>query len=117
MVPEPDKIYSMAGGSSSNTMPTVVLQPTAEKLARSNHTTWRAQVLATLRGARLEGFITGKKQAPAEEIKEKEGGKEIVFANPEYEDWCAGDQQVLSFILASVSKEILVRIATAKTAA
>jgi hypothetical protein len=36
--------------------------------------------------------------------------------NLEYEDWLARDQQVLSFFLASVSKEILVRIAMAPTA-
>jgi hypothetical protein len=35
----------------------------------------------------------------------------------DYEDWLAADQQVLSFIFASVTKEILVHVAAAKTAA
>jgi hypothetical protein len=35
--------------------------------------------------------------------------------NSEYEDWLAADQQVFNFLLASVSKEILIRIAMAKT--
>jgi hypothetical protein len=29
-----------------------------DKLSKSNHTVWRAQVLATLWGAPLEGFVT-----------------------------------------------------------
>jgi hypothetical protein len=40
-----------------------------------------------------------------------------MITNLEYEDWLAGDQQVLSFLLPFVSKEILVRIATAKMVA
>jgi hypothetical protein len=63
------------------------------------------------------GFVTRKKKAATEEVEEKDGDKKILVSNLEYEDWLTGDQQVFSFILASVSKEILVRIATAKTAA
>jgi hypothetical protein len=40
-----------------------------------------------------------------------------MVANLEYEDWLSSDQQVFSFILASVSKEILARIATVTMAA
>jgi hypothetical protein len=39
----------------------------------------------------LEGFVTRKKKAPAEELEEKEGDKSITIPNPEYEDWLAGD--------------------------
>jgi hypothetical protein len=104
----------MAGGSTSGSLTTVVLQPMSEKLARSNHTTWKAQLLATLRGARLEGFVTGNNKSPTSDIEDKEGCK---INNPDCEDWLARDQQVLSYILASISKGILVRIATAKLAA
>jgi hypothetical protein len=107
----------MAGSSaSSDSTATVVLQSITEKLARNNHTTWRAQVVTTLRGARLEGLIIGRKKAPPAEIKEKDGDNEILVANLDYEDWLAADQQVLSFIFASVTNEILVRVAAAKMA-
>jgi hypothetical protein len=66
----------MFTSSSSGVMAAVVLHRTTEKLGKNNHTTWHAQVLATLRGACLEGYITGKKKAPAEEIEEKEGDPE-----------------------------------------
>jgi hypothetical protein len=59
----------------------------------------------------------GKKKAPAAEIQEKVGDTTVTVANSEYEDWLAADQQVLSFILTSVTKEVLVRIATTKTPA
>jgi hypothetical protein len=43
-----------------------------EKLGKNNHTTWHVQVLATLHGARLDGYVTGKKKAPTE-LEEKQG--------------------------------------------
>jgi hypothetical protein len=109
----------MAGGSASSfgSFIPVVLQPTTEKLGKNNHTTWRVQVLATLRGARLDGYVTDKKKTSATELEEKQGDQKVMVANPEYEDWLASNQQVFNFILASVSKEILARIATATTVA
>jgi hypothetical protein len=109
----------MAGGSasSSGSFIPVILQPMTEKLGKNNHTTWRVQVLATLCGARLDGYVTGKKKAPTTELEEKQGDQKVMVANPKYEDWLASDQQVFSFILASVSKEILARIAMVTTAA
>jgi hypothetical protein len=103
----------MADGSSSN-MTTIALTPASEKLGQNNHMTWHTQVLATLHGACLKGFITGKKAPPPAEIAKKEGEK---VANLDYEDWHARDQQVFGYILASVSKDIFVRIATTKTVA
>ncbi|WVZ95434.1 LOW QUALITY PROTEIN: hypothetical protein U9M48_041200 [Paspalum notatum var. saurae] len=78
---------------------------------------WKAQVIAAIRGAKLEGFVTGKTAAPAAEIDEKDGYKTVKVPNPAYEEWLASDQQVLSFILASLSDEILTQKATKKSAA
>jgi hypothetical protein len=106
----------MAGGSSSNDVTiTVILQPVAEKLTSNNHSTWRAQVLTTLCGTRLDRFIIDKKKAPTSEVEVKEGNDKIIIPNPEYEEWHATDQQVLGFLLASVSKDTLVRTATTKS--
>lgn len=38
------------------------LHPVADKLDRSNHPTWHTQVIATIRGARLEEYLIRKKQ-------------------------------------------------------
>ena len=40
-------------------------QMVAEKLTKTNHAIWKMQVLTTVRGARLEGYLTGKIKAPA----------------------------------------------------
>nr|CAB3451813.1 unnamed protein product [Digitaria exilis] len=88
------------------------------KLTRQNHGMWSAQVLATLRGAKLERYVNGKAVAPAEEIDAKAADGTIVKApNPAYEDWFAVDQQVLGFILMSLSRDILAQVAFSKTSA
>jgi hypothetical protein len=42
-----------------------------EKLGKSNHALWQAQVLAAIRGAWLEGHLIGSCPAPATEISVK----------------------------------------------
>jgi hypothetical protein len=105
----------MAGTSSFTPSPaTMTTLPIQEKLSKLNHATWKAQVLAMIRDARLEGFLTGKIKKSEEMIFDKEGNK---VPNPNYDDWLATDQQVLSYILASISKEILTQVAAKPTAA
>jgi hypothetical protein len=81
-----------------------------EHLTKLNHITWRAQVLAVLRGARLEGHVTGNIKAPPQEIDGKEKDQPIKLPNPAYAEWYAADQQVLGFLLSSLSKDILPRV-------
>lgn len=95
----------------------MISHPVQEKLAKNNHATWKAQVLATIRGARLEGYLTGKAVKPPVQIDGKDGDKIIKVDNPLYEDWLAADQQVLSYLLASVSKEVLAQVAAKQSAA
>jgi hypothetical protein len=112
----------MVSPSSSNngglSMLPMTAQPVSEKLTKLNHPTWRAQVLAAIRDACLEGFLTGKTEAPVAEIVSKDNdGKTIKTPNPAHESWLAQDQQVLSFLLSSLSKEILSSAASKSTAA
>nr|CAD1824304.1 unnamed protein product [Ananas comosus var. bracteatus] len=108
----------MAGTSSSSPgLASMISHPVQEKLAKNNHATWKAQVLATIRGARLEGYLTGKAVKPPVQIDGKDGDKIIKVDNPLYEDWLAADQQVLSYLLASVSKEVLAQVAAKQSAA
>jgi hypothetical protein len=76
-----------------------------------------SQVLTAIRGARVEGHITGKIVAPNVEIDVKKGDIVCKEPNLEYEEWFARDQQVLGFIFTSVSKEVLGQIAASTTAA
>jgi hypothetical protein len=119
MVSEPSRVTpnsSIASPSSSNNGGLNMLPMTAQAVSEKlNHATWRAQVLAVIRGARLEGFLTGKTEAPAAKIVSKDNdGKTIKTPNPAHESWLAQDQQVLSFL--SLSKEILSSAASKSTA-
>lgn len=88
-----------------------------EKLTKQNHAMWVAQVLAALRGARLEGHVNGKTAAPATEVDHKEADKIVKIANPAYEEWEAQDQQILSFLLTSLSRDVMSQVSGARTAA
>jgi hypothetical protein len=99
---------SSSSAGSSN--PLLGIQAT-EKLTKNNFALWRAQVLTAIRGARLEGYVTGKVDPPEAEIDEKQADKEV--SNLAHEEWYARDQQVLGFIFVSVSKDVLTRIADA----
>jgi hypothetical protein len=37
-----------------------------EKLGKTNHAMWKAQILAAVKGARMVGHLTGATPAPAE---------------------------------------------------
>lgn len=103
----------MANLSSFPTNP-LIAHPISEKLNKANHALWKAQVRAAIRGARLEGHLSGASKAPEEEIIDKEGKKS---PNQAFEEWDARDQQVLGYILSSLSREVLLNVVQAKTAA
>jgi hypothetical protein len=94
---------------------TINLMPVSEKLVHRNHTLWKAQVLAVLRGAQLARFLddTNKEPAQKHEIKAKKDDSEDVeeVHNPAYDLWKAQEQQVLSYLLTSVFHDVLVQIA------
>jgi hypothetical protein len=53
-------------------------------------------VLPTIRGAQLEGYLDGSVAVPPKEIYVKTSDTTTKSANPEYANWLALDQQVLS---------------------
>jgi hypothetical protein len=106
--------------ASSSTMTTINLMPISEKLVRSNHTLWKAQTLVVLRGAQLAGFLDRTNKASAQTLKvkvQKEGSEGVEEVNnPPYDLWKAQEQHVLSYLLTSVSRDILVQVAALPTA-
>ncbi|RLN35346.1 uncharacterized protein C2845_PM03G10830 [Panicum miliaceum] len=101
--------------SSSSALPPNPLSATAitEKLTRTNYSIWEAQILSAVKGACVYGHLTGSMVVPKKEIAAKEG-KQVL--NPAFEEWEARDQQILSFLFAGVSRDILSHIAKSKTA-
>lgn len=106
----------MASSSNSATNP-LSGQVVPEKLTRNNFLLWKTQILPIIRGARMEGYLTGATRAPSAAIDVKEGDKVVTKINPAYEEWVVVDQQVLGFLLASVSKDILTQVVNLETAA
>ncbi|CAO2144057.1 unnamed protein product [Urochloa humidicola] len=92
--------------------------PVAEKLTRDNHLLWKAQLLPVVRGAQLMGILDGSTPAPVKtlEIETADKKKDIV-PNLEYASWLQKDQQLLSYLLNSISKDVLVRVATSTSSA
>jgi hypothetical protein len=88
-----------------------------ERLGKGNFILWQTQVLPAVKGARLMGYLDGSTEAPDEEISVKKGEEVITEPNPAYEDWEAQDQKVLSFLVSSLSREVLPYAAGVKTAA
>jgi hypothetical protein len=99
--------------TSSSTMTTINLMPVGDVL-------WKAQVLAVLRGAQLTGFLDGINKAPAEKIvikSQKESNEDTQeVPNPAFALWKAQEQQVLSYLLTSVSRDVLIQIAALPSA-
>ncbi|CAO2041722.1 unnamed protein product [Urochloa humidicola] len=79
---------------------------------------WVAQVLAALRGACLEGHISGRTAAPCAEIEQKGPDDKMVRTpSPAFEEWEARDQQILSLLLTSLSRDVVVQVAAARMVA
>lgn len=70
-----------------------------------------------IRGAQLEGLVDGTDAAPPKEITKAVDGKAVKKPNEEYGRWIARDQQVVSYLLASISREVLTQVANKKTKA
>lgn len=87
--------------------------PVSKKLTRGNFLVWRAQVMPVVRGARLVGILDGSSVQPAPMIAvNKADNIEEQVENPAYVQWIAQDQQVLSYLLSSMTKEILVQVSS-----
>ena len=89
-----------------------------EKLGKTNHALWKAQVLSAIRGARFEGHITGKTPAPATELEQSSSAGAVTKKpNLAYEDWYANDQLVLGLLFTTIGKEAFAQIVACTTAA
>jgi hypothetical protein len=87
--------------------------PVIAKLTCENFTLWKAQVVPAIRGAQLYGYIDGTVKAPPVEVDGADANTKV--PNPTYTAWVAQDQNLLSYINASLSREVLEQVADEKT--
>ena len=101
--------------ASSSTSSSIQLGSTvSEKLTRDNFVLWKAQFLPAVRGAQLMGILDGKIPQPPKTV---EDDKKQQVPNPEYDSWIVKDQQLLSYLLNSITKEVLASVATVTSSA
>lgn len=68
---------------------------TPVKLDQSNYLIWRSQVLAFIRGNRLEKFIDNSVTPPPSHIAQRIGDDLKSVENPDYIIWRSQDQMLL----------------------
>lgn len=107
----------MASSSNQSTIVAPWALPVTEKLTRCNCNLWKAQVMPAIRGAQLEGLLDGSDVKPTKEIAVQVDGRTVKKPNEEYGKWIARDQQVVSYLLTSVPKDILTQVADKTTTA
>jgi hypothetical protein len=106
---------SSAAQPSSNT---TLIQSISKKLSHENYILWKAQVLTTVHGACLDGFLNGTTTAPSKTLEVWQVDNITkTEENPAYASWYVQDQQLFSFLLNSVTKEVLSQVATESSAA
>ncbi|XP_073367824.1 uncharacterized protein [Aegilops tauschii subsp. strangulata] len=69
-----------------------------------------------LRGADVYGYVDGTTPEPTELLITTKDGKETSSPNPLHPIWVREDQQVLGYLLANLTKEVLVTVTTVTTA-
>ncbi|WVZ63086.1 hypothetical protein U9M48_012751 [Paspalum notatum var. saurae] len=76
-------------------------------------------VLPAVRGARLLGILDGSSVQPAATLRVEKADKSSTeeVENPAYVTWISQDQQVLSYLLSTMTREILIQVSSFNHAA
>jgi hypothetical protein len=87
------------------------------RLSRTNFLLWKSQVVPTLRGASLYGYLDGTLAAPSKTIVEGEGDAAQEVPNPAYARWYLQDQSILGGLRSSMHEDVLAQITREETSA
>jgi len=77
------------------------------KLDQSNYLIWKSQVLASIRGNRLEKFIDNSITPPPSHIAQRIEDELRSVENPEFATWRSQDHVLLGWLLSSMSEGII----------
>ncbi|KAK9184805.1 hypothetical protein WN943_025156 [Citrus x changshan-huyou] len=92
------------------------------KLDQNNFIMWRTQILTSIKGNGLEGFINGDRECPEQflsygnnngaEVLTEFGSRSI---NPEFVAWMKTDQLLLSWMMSSIQQNLLATVIDSTT--
>ncbi|CAA0828667.1 Unknown protein, partial [Striga hermonthica] len=100
-------IYTMAAASPpSDPIISLQNQLVSTKLNENNFLVWEQQILVTIRGYDLLGFLTGDTPTPDKLTRDPTNGELTV--NKAYLHWVRQDQLIASWLLSSLSESILI---------
>ena len=90
-----------------------------EKLSKGNQALWRATVLSAIQGAQMAKYLDVEQPPPPMQIDvtSSDGKTTAKAANPEFQTWYAQDQQVFSYLLTTLPREIAIQVASCHTSA
>ena len=115
--PSPSCIISPPPTSTTTMAMPSVLPPVLIKLDRTNYLFWKSQILPTLRAHDLESFLLSTKLKPEKYIADSaDADQSSPRINPAYISWIRIDQFVLSWLLSSISEQMLGHVLHYKSA-
>jgi hypothetical protein len=101
----------MASSSSTTALDAAQESPPTQPLTRDNFLVWKALVTLALRGSRVLSLVGGSDATPEETLEVEDANqKKTTMENPAYAAWIARDQQVLRFLLNSLSPNMLAHV-------
>ncbi|PRQ49062.1 putative transcription factor interactor and regulator CCHC(Zn) family [Rosa chinensis] len=85
------------------------------RLDRTNYPLWLAQITPILKGRKLMGIVDGTNPCPPCFLADSDGNLSDTV-NPNYENWIAQEQTVLSWINGSLTPSVLATVARSTSA-
>ena len=114
--PSPSCIISPAPASTIIMAMPSVLPSVSIKLDRTNYLFWKSQILPTMTAHDLESFLLNTKVKPDENIADSTDADQSPQINPAYVLQRRTDQFVLSWLLSSISEQMLGHVLHCKSA-
>ncbi|KAL9451128.1 hypothetical protein AB3S75_012805 [Citrus x aurantiifolia] len=86
------------------------------KLTNNNYLLWRSQVVATINANDLEDLIDSSKTPPNRMMINIDSDQTVITSpNPQFQIWRRNDQQLMSWLLSTLSEEVLSAVVGARS--
>ncbi|KAJ1421845.1 gag-polypeptide of LTR copia-type [Sesbania bispinosa] len=96
-------------GESSRFIPQTFSNPVSEKVDESNFLICKFQVVSTIKGYKIQSFISGNGGMPKKYLSD-EDEEAMEKLNPEFINWEQQDQLLTSWLVSSMTKRLTTRI-------